>query len=170
MNSNLAFDFTVNKENNTITVKREFAANRELVWAAWTTPELLDQWWAPKPYLSQTKFMNFSEGGYWLYSMISPQGERHYCRADYKTVNPLTSFSYLDAFCDEEGTVGEPFPNSLWTNSFNENGTTTTVTCFIKYHSLSDLEKVVKLGFKEGLTMALGNLDQFIEAQQKLGA
>ncbi|WP_312302176.1 hypothetical protein [Chryseobacterium sp.] len=50
MKSNLLFDFSVNKENNTIVVKREFNANLELVWQAWTTAELLDQWWAPKPY------------------------------------------------------------------------------------------------------------------------
>lgn len=35
MNSNLLVDFTVNKENNTIVVKREFNANLELVWKAW---------------------------------------------------------------------------------------------------------------------------------------
>lgn len=49
MNTPLLFDFSVNKENKTIHVTREFAANRELVWKAWTTAELLDQWWAPKP-------------------------------------------------------------------------------------------------------------------------
>ena len=43
MNSNLLFDFTVNKENNTIQITREFNANIELVWQAWTTAELLDQ-------------------------------------------------------------------------------------------------------------------------------
>ncbi len=45
MNSNLKFDFVINKENNTIIVQREFAANLELVWEAWTTPEILDQWY-----------------------------------------------------------------------------------------------------------------------------
>ena len=53
MNSHLQFDFTVNKENNTIVVKRDFAANLEMVWKAWTDPEILDLWWAPKPF--QTK-------------------------------------------------------------------------------------------------------------------
>ncbi|MFN5417545.1 MAG: SRPBCC domain-containing protein, partial [Flavobacteriia bacterium] len=64
---NLAFDFTINKENNTVMVKREFAANLELVWEAWTNPEILDLWWAPKPYKTETKSMDFREGGRWLY-------------------------------------------------------------------------------------------------------
>lgn len=42
MKSNLQFDFLVDKEKNTLTVKREFAANRELVWDAYTKSELLD--------------------------------------------------------------------------------------------------------------------------------
>lgn len=49
MSPNLLFEFCVNKENNTITVKREFNAGLELIWKAWTTAELLDQWWGPKP-------------------------------------------------------------------------------------------------------------------------
>ena len=45
MNSNLKFDFIVNKQNNTVNVKREFGAGLELVWGAWTNPKILDQWW-----------------------------------------------------------------------------------------------------------------------------
>jgi uncharacterized protein YndB with AHSA1/START domain len=73
MNSNLQFDFLVDKESNTITVKREFAANRQLVWSAYTESELLDQWFAPKPWKARTKTMDFREGGHWLYAMVSPK-------------------------------------------------------------------------------------------------
>jgi uncharacterized glyoxalase superfamily protein PhnB/uncharacterized protein YndB with AHSA1/START domain len=165
---NLAFDFTVNKENNTIAVKREFAANIDLVWSAWTNPEILDQWWAPKPYKTQTKSMDFREGGYWLYAMVSPEGEKHWCRADYKKIDLLKSYSGLDAFCDENGIINKEFPRSFWTNKFSENGETTTVNITIAYDSFADLEKIIQLGFKEGFTMALGNLDQYIEAQFKI--
>ena len=84
MNSNLQFDFTVNKENNTVNVIREFAADLELVWEAWTNPEILDLWWAPKPYRTETKSMDFREGGMWLYAMISPENVKHWCKNDYQ--------------------------------------------------------------------------------------
>ncbi len=42
MNPHLKFDFTVNKQTNSIEVTREFAADLDMVLAAWTTPELLD--------------------------------------------------------------------------------------------------------------------------------
>ena len=168
MKSSLLFDFTVNKENNTVNVKREFAANLDLVWDAWTKPEILDLWWAPKPYQAKTKSMNFKEGGYWLYVMISPQDEKHWCRNDYHKIDPKKSFSGLDAFCDENGNINQDMPRTLWTNVFSENEDSTFVNITAKYNSLSDLEKIIEMGFKEGFTMALENLDQYIEAQFKL--
>lgn len=169
MNPNLQFDFIVNKENNTINVKREFAAGLQLVWDAWTKPELLDQWWAPKPYQTRTVSMDFREGGMWLYYMESPQGEKHYCLNHYKKIVPLKNFSGLDAFCDEKGNVNTEFPRTVWNNTFIETSNDiTTVSIVAQYEKLEDLEKIISLGFKEGFTMALGNLDQYLEAQVKL--
>lgn len=161
MNTNLLFDFSVNKENNNITVKREFAANKDLVWAAFTTPAILDEWWAPKPYKVKTKLMDFTVGGFWLYAMMGPEGDTHWCRADYKSIDAENSFSGLDAFCDENGNVTQDFPRSLWHNSFIDKGETTEVYIKIQYDSLADLEKIIELGFKEGFTMAMGNLDDY---------
>lgn len=162
MNTNLLFDFSVNKENKTIHVKREFAAGLSRVWDAWTKAEILDLWWAPKPYQTKTKSMDFTEGGFWLYAMLSPENVAHWCRADYKKIEPLKTYSGLDAFCDEEGNVNTDFPRSLWTVSFSEKEGTTTVDITISYNELSDLERIIEMGFKEGFTMGLGNLDEYL--------
>lgn len=114
--------------------------------------------------------MDFREGGYWHYRMIGPESDCHWCRADYEHIDKHVVFSGLDAFCDEEGKVNPDFPRSHWTNRFSENEDVTTVNIVIAYQSLADLEKIVALGFKEGFTMALQNLDQYIEAQFKLRA
>ena len=47
MKTNFLMDFTVDKDNSTVNVKREFGAPIANVWAAWTEPEILDKWWAP---------------------------------------------------------------------------------------------------------------------------
>lgn len=168
MKTILKFDFTVNKENNTVNVQREFAANLELVWEAWTNPEILDQWWAPKPYRTVTKSMDFREGGRWLYYMESPKGEIHWCKNDYLIINPLQNYTGLDAFCDENGMESKDMPRTKWTNTFSENNDKTLVSIVAKYESLADLEKIIAMGFKEGFAMALENLDQYIEAKFKL--
>ena len=162
----------VNKEKNTVNVEREFAANLELVWEAWTNPEILDKWWAPKPYQTRTKSMDFREGGMWLYEMYNTesqnQEECHWCKNDYMKIIHQSMFSGLDAFCNENGIVNKEMPRTQWTNEFNENGEKTLVTITAKYDSLADLEKIIAMGFKEGFTMAMENLDQYIEAQFKL--
>lgn len=113
MKNILLFDFNINKENNTINLKREFAANLELVWDAWTRQELLDQWWAPKPYRTETKSLDFTEGGIQLYAMISPKDEKLWCKADYKLIKVNKILSWLDAFCDEFGNENSEKPPSL---------------------------------------------------------
>ena len=57
MKSNLLFDFIIDKTSQTVTIDREFAAELPSVWDAFTVPELLDQWWAPKPWESRTKLI-----------------------------------------------------------------------------------------------------------------
>ena len=171
MNPNLRFDFIVNKENNTVNVKREFAAVKDLVWEAWTNPEILDLWWAPKPYQTRTKSMDFRDGGMWLYEMFNTEDKNqgsHWCKNDYIKIVDQTMFSGLDAFCDENGIVNQEMPRTEWTNEFNEVGEKTLVTITARYNSLADLEKVVEMGFKEGFTMAMENLDQYLEAKFKL--
>jgi len=165
MKNLLQFEFTINKENNTVNVKREFAANADLVWKAWTTAELLDQWWAPKPYTVKTKSMDFREGGMWLYAMVGPEGESndcHWCKNDYVKIEAKKWFSGLDAFCDEEGNVNPAMPRTAWETKFEDNGDKTLVTITAKYDTLADLEKIVEMGFQEGFTMALGNLDDLL--------
>ena len=63
--------------NKKMFVTREFAGTLEDVWEAWTDSNILDQWWAPKPWKAKTKTMDFREGGFWLYSMIGPDGSEH---------------------------------------------------------------------------------------------
>lgn len=167
MNSNLKFDFTVNKENKTIHIKREFNANLELVWEAWTKPELLDQWWAPKPYHIETKILDLRVGGMWLYAMVSPQDEKMWCKADFQEIELQKSLSWLDAFCDENGIENAIKPRSLWTNIFTEENGITMVNITLKHDKLEDIEQLISMGFKEGFTMAVGNLDELLLALKK---
>lgn len=164
MKSNLLMDFTVDKENATLNVKREFAAPVEQVWAAWTQSELLDQWWAPKPWKARTKTMDFREGGHWLYAMVGPEGEEHWARNDYKTITPLKGFSSQDAFCDEQGNINMDFPRAQWQSTFSEQADgVTLVTIVTKYDKPEDLEQILAMGMKEGFTAALENLDEVLK-------
>lgn len=166
MKNNLLFNFKVNKETGKVVVEREFAAELDVVWEAWTNPEILDQWWAPKPYKTVTKSMDFREGGTWLYYMESPEGDKHWCKNEYLKIQPKDFYIGLDAFCDEHGVTNTDMPRTEWKNTFEGRTDKTLVTVVATYPSLEDLEKVIKMGFQEGFTMALGNLDAYLESQK----
>lgn len=159
-------DFVIDKQNNKVKVTREFAASLSKVWAAWTQSELLDQWWAPKPWKAVTKKMEFKDGGHWLYIMLGPEGEEHWCRADFKSVSPMKSFEGIDAFCDPQGKINSDFPVVHWYLNFSEVKNKTTVNVEIAFDSLTDLEKYIEMGFKEGFTLALGNLVELFAASK----
>lgn len=164
MKTSLLMNFSVDKENKKIKVEREFAAPVSKVWSAWTESHLLDQWWAPKPWKARTKTMDFREGGYWLYAMVGPDGSEHWSRADFSSISPLKSYTGWDAFCDEAGNVDLTFPRSSWTNRFSEQEGGTLVSIDITYEKLEDLEKIIEMGFKEGFTAGLENLDELLSA------
>lgn len=156
--------FTFNKDlaNKKVIVIREFDAPVEQVWKAWTDSSLLDLWWAPKPWKAVTKSMDFRVGGFWLYFMEGPDGARHYARVDYKSIELQKSFSGVDSFCDEDGTVTDQFPNMSWHNVFKPTSTGTTVEIEITFSSEENLAKIMEMGFEQGFTAALGNLDEVL--------
>jgi uncharacterized protein YndB with AHSA1/START domain len=161
----LVMNFSVDREKSKINVERQFAAPVEKVWSAWTDSKLLDQWWAPKPWQAKTKTMDFREGGHWLYAMIGPDKTEQWCRADYISIQQQKHFSGKDAFCDEQGKITEDFPRVLWNSRFTEKDGSTMVTIDLTFDSLTDLEKYIEMGFREGFTAALENLDELLNLQ-----
>ncbi|MBV6641269.1 MAG: SRPBCC domain-containing protein [Cyclobacteriaceae bacterium] len=148
--------------NKKIYVNRDFNAPLNLVWRAWTEAELLDKWWAPKPYKAVTKTLEFKEGGRWLYHMLGPEGDKQWCRFDYETIEIKSSFSGKDAFCDENGKASDEFPGMHWENRFTDMEGITHVNVEISFQSVEVMEKIIEMGFKEGFSMGLENLDQLL--------
>ncbi|RFS13494.1 SRPBCC domain-containing protein [Emticicia sp. C21] len=162
MKSNLLFEFTVNEDNNTVDVTREFPADIDTVWDAWTKPGLLDQWWAPKPWRAQSKRFDFTEGGTWLYAMVGPENEKHWSKAEFDKIKEKRLISWKDAFCDEDGNENSEMPGSFWTIIFTEENNNTTVDITIQHESSADLKAILDMGFKEGFTMGLDNLEELL--------
>ncbi|HMK06303.1 MAG TPA: SRPBCC domain-containing protein [Flavobacterium sp.] len=160
--NNLQFDFKVDKTTNTVSVIKEFAADRSLVWDAFTKQEVLDKWWAPKPWKSETKYTDFKVGGRRFYAMVGPEGEKHWSIQDFTAINPMTNFKFFDAFTDENENVSSDMPSSEWDLNFSEQNGITKVSMTIKHKTLSDLEKILEMGFQEGFTTTLNYLEKLL--------
>lgn len=162
---NLLFDFIVDKSTNTVYINREFDAELSLVWDAFTKQELLDQWWAPKPFLSKTKYMDFKVGGKRLYAMVSPEGQEHWGIQEYTSISPKTNFKFMNAFADKDGNP-QP-PGSDWDLTFTEQNGTTKVSIVIINESRERMEQMIAMGFKEGFTMTLNYLSTLLPQLKK---
>ena len=167
MKTTLQFDFIVDKEKNTLTVIKEFAADRQLVWDCHTKSELLDQWFAPRPFTAKTKSMSFKEGGHWIYAMIDTEGKEYWGRTDYQKINPIDSYTALDAFSNEKGEVNAELPRAKWHVTFKAQGENTLVQSVVSYKSLADLETVVNMGMEKGMSSTLERLDDLLVTLKK---
>ena len=160
MKNDLQFDFTVDKTAKTVFVNREFAADLSLVWDAFTKPEILDQWWAPKPFISRTKFMNFEVGGRRFFAMVSPEGQEGWILQKYTSISPKTNFKLFNSFADKD--ENPQLPGSEWNYNFSEQNGVTKVSIVIYNESLTRLEKMIEMGFQGGFTDALNNLENLL--------
>ena len=162
MKTTLQFDFVADKQKNTITIKREFAAKRQLVWDCHTKSELLNKWFAPKPFTTKTKSMEFREGGHWIYAMIDPEGKEYWGRTEYVKIDPIDYYQTKDAFADENGNINAELPTARWDVTFSDAHNHTVVQTIVTYHSLQELETVLNMGMKEGLISTLEKLDELL--------
>ena len=159
MKKNLLFDFTVDKAIKTVFITREFDAELSLVWDAFTKAELLDQWIAPKPFVSKTKYQDFKVGGKRFYAMISPEGEERWAIQEYTSITPKTNFKMYNAFADKD--ENPELPGSEWDHTFSEQNDITKVSITIFNESLERLERIQD-GFTQGMKMSLSNLENLL--------
>ncbi|MCB0517538.1 MAG: SRPBCC domain-containing protein [Lewinellaceae bacterium] len=163
MTATLQFDFLVDKENNTLTIRREFAAGRQLVWDCYTKSELLDQWFAPKPFTTKTKSMVFSPGGHWHYAMIDPSnGNEYWGWTEYLTIRPIDFYTSLDAFSNEAGEINDKLPRAKWVTTFTDKGEHALVETVVTYNSLTDLEAILQMGMEGGMRSTMERLDELL--------
>jgi uncharacterized protein YndB with AHSA1/START domain len=162
----MQMDFVVDKAAKTVYITKKFAYKRDLVWDAYTQPELLDQWWAPKPWMSRTKVLDFKVGGRRFYAMVSPEGDERWAVQKYTSITPKTNFKLFNAFADKDENL--ELPGSDWNLNFSERDGKTKVSISIYNESLERLERMIELGTIEGMKMQLKNLEELL-AKLSLG-
>lgn len=156
MNQESAFNFIVDKTKKTVFVDMEFDADISLVWDAFTKAEILDQWYAPEPWKSRTKIMNFEVGGKRFFAMVGPEGQELWSVQKYTSITPKTNFKFFNCFADKDENL--QLPGSDWDMNFIAEGDTTKVHIVIYNESLERMERLIAGGFQQGFTVTLTQL------------
>ncbi|MEO5667113.1 MAG: SRPBCC domain-containing protein [Bdellovibrionota bacterium] len=87
----------------TVHVEHTFNAPVAKVWAVWTDPEAMKQWWSPTDYTAPVIRSNLQVGGRFLYAMKSPKGEMSWNAGTYTEIVPLQKIVSTMSFSDENG-------------------------------------------------------------------
>jgi uncharacterized protein YndB with AHSA1/START domain len=154
---------TKNFKEKSVLVSRVFNAPVDKVWKAFTSGEILDQWWGPAPWRAETKTLNFALGGYWLYAMVGPENQKQWGRMNYLAIDHYESFEIEDAFCDEKGNLNVELPVSKGQIVFNKTGDGTRVDFKTVYPTESDVQKIIEMGFEQGIAICLDQLEELLE-------
>lgn len=88
-----------------IVIERVFNAPPDRVWKSWTDPKLIKRWWGPKGFTAPDVKIDLREGGKYLYSMKSPEGQKFWSTGVFKEIVKNERIVATDSFADEKGNV-----------------------------------------------------------------
>ncbi len=173
-------------EENALVIERIFEAPRELVWKAWTESELMQKWWGPEGFTSQSIKIDFRVGGMAILGMHGPAGSPWdrdmYSSGVYKEIvspNDLPAgeagkLVTTDYFSDSEGNMIEPskegqvpnFPKEMTVTVLFEEaggGKTKLSVIYPKPETAEQLEAMLASGMKEGWNSSLNKLENLLK-------
>ena len=141
-------------EDKQILITREFDAPKEFVYKAYTTPELVRQWWHANRGEVTVCDIDLRVGGQWRYVMESPGFGEVAFHGEYKEIVPNERLVSTEVY--------EPFPDAEATDTLTlteENGRT-TLTILVEHQEKAHRDGHIESGMEDGLQDALDLLER----------
>ncbi len=160
---------TASSEAKEITIVREFAAPRELLWKVWTEPHHIEKWWGPKGFDTRVKKVELSFGGRFVYVMTGPDGTEYPVSGKVIEIIPFEKIVSTDEFGDGEGNEhpGIDLPQGLIvTVVFEDLGGSTRMTLTISHPTAGDRKKHGAMGVVAGWNSSFDKMDEYLAELQ----
>ena len=143
-----------------IVSERVFDASRERVFAAFTDPDLIPQWWGPRSTTTVVDQMEVRAGGAWRFVVQDSEGEETGFRGTYREVTPpervVQTFEW-------EGMPGHVI---VETATFEDLGGRTKVTTVSLFHTTEERDGMLASGMESGLTESHDRLTELLAQDQ----
>ena len=143
-----------------LVLTRLINAPRAKVYRAWTDPELLKQWFAPKPYTTPIVEIDVRPGGSAYFVMRGPDGTDLPNRGVYLEVVPNAKLVSTDAYVKAWEPSEKPFMTLILT--FEDEGGKTRYTARVRHWTVADREAHEKMGFHEGWGLCTDQLEALV--------
>ena len=149
---------TAPEQPNELSFTRIIDAPREIVYRCWTEPELMKQWFTPRPYTTPVIETDVRPGGSSYILMRSPEGQEMPNRGVYLEVVPNERLVFTDAYTEAWVPSGKPFMTGILT--FEDAGAgKTKYTATVRHWTAEDCEAHKTMGFFEGWGKATYQLE-----------
>jgi uncharacterized protein YndB with AHSA1/START domain len=139
-----------------IVTERVFEARRERVFAAYTDPELIPEWWGPRGVTTTVDQMDLRPGGGWRFVCRDSEGREDGFRGTYREVTPLERV--VQTF-EWEGMPGDVL---VETATFEDLGERTRVTTNSLFHTSEERDGMLSSGMESGLSESHQRLDELL--------
>ncbi len=137
-----------------ILITRQFDAPRQLVYKAWTTPELIKRWWAGDRGEVTIVDVDLRVGGMWRYLMTATAGFEVAFHGEYREIVPderIVSTEVFEAFPEGEAVVS---------NTFTEEAGRTTIAILVDHANRENRDAHINSGMEGGMNEAMDHLEQ----------
>ena len=139
-------------------IERVLAAPPALVWRAWTEPELLKKWFAPRPVQTPVAEIEPVPGGHFRTVMVLPDGTEHDESGCILAAEPGRRIAFTDGLLAGWRPAGGGFMTAVI--DMVPEGAGTRYTAWVLHKSPEDREKHEAMGFFDGWGSAIGQLDE----------
>lgn len=145
-------------KDRTLSIQRTFEAPIELVWEAWSQPQHIALWWAPKGMETKVIEHNFQVGGYWKFAMAMPDGSEFIAEGVYSEIVELEKIiSSADFKPMTEGVEIQAL--------FAKNGEKTNFTFNVVHPSAEYCKQQEQMGFYNGWVAVFDRLSEYLQKE-----
>jgi uncharacterized protein YndB with AHSA1/START domain len=155
-------DVTKDLDALKMTITAEFDAGADRIWEVWSDPRQLERWWGPPRHPATFVDHDLTPGGRATYYMTSPDGRRFHGWWQFEEVDPPRHLRFVDGFADDDGNPTDDFPTTVANVTIAESDGTTTMTIESRYASREGMEQVIEMGVEQGITEAVGQIDDVL--------
>lgn len=141
-----------------LVISRLLRAPRATVWRAWTEPELLKQWWCPKPWTTEVLAFDLRAGGAFHTLMTGPDGGVSDNPGSFLAVLPQTRIVFTSCLLADGRPATPWMPFTAIIDLADEDGSTRyTATVMHPDHATRD--KHAEMGFHDGWGTCIDQLE-----------
>jgi uncharacterized protein YndB with AHSA1/START domain len=151
-----------------LTLEKELDAPRELVWKAWTDPELLAKWWGPRGVTNPECEVDLRPGGTIRVVMLAGEelgemaGQRWPMQGTFKEIKAPEKLVFLNQAVDEDGKV---LIDGITTVTFEEKDGKTKLTVHVTAKAMAPIAEQMIAGMNQGWSQSLDKLSELMVAK-----